>query len=49
MRILKTGPIWLAALAVGALLVVPAQAQLEKMITTTKTAALGQVRAILAP
>ncbi|MGB7913175.1 MAG: hypothetical protein WCF59_13225 [Desulfobaccales bacterium] len=45
--ILKMRPIVLSALAVGALLVIPAQAQMEKMITTTKTASLGQVAAVL--
>ncbi|MCK9378147.1 MAG: hypothetical protein M0P73_18665 [Syntrophobacterales bacterium] len=37
----------LAALPVGALLAAPAQAQLDQIITTTRTATLGQVRAIL--
>ncbi len=40
-------PIALSALAVAALLATPAQAQMEKMITTTKTASLGQVAAVL--
>jgi hypothetical protein len=44
MRILKMRPLVLAALTVGALLAAPAKAQMEKMITTTRTAALGQVR-----
>lgn len=37
----------LSALAIGALLAAPAQAQLEKMITTTRTATLGPVQAVL--
>ncbi len=37
----------LATLAVSALLVSPAQAQIDKMITTTKTTSLGQVAAVL--
>jgi hypothetical protein len=47
MRILKRLPLVLAALLVSVLLAAPAQAQMDKMITTTRTAALGQVRAEL--
>lgn len=37
----------LTALAVGTLLAAPAQGQPEKLITTTRTAAPGPVRAVL--